>query len=315
LACSLTLTLGKFRWNLAAAVLLSRRGNYESQTVRTACRDRPIEHAASCDIRRIRTSNSTRSNELAPLFDCLSLLASFRATICLFSLPVFLASPSVFPVGVLLLLKIACDHSRASFKVIAYLYFTNQRTRPALTECQFISNLDDDDAGTTRGARIVPILALRASGSDESLFGQSRLSSKSPLLQPQLETFFVTIRLTSLRAKEPPAAIFIARRAITRCASNPSQGPLRHRQPKVEHLFSFLRRDHVILAARKRPKLCVVGWSYLDEPAQFVRVPGARNARCRNLARRSSCNLCSYAFLHDFEQNRSIHFRCTIKPS
>jgi hypothetical protein len=34
-----------------------------------------------------------------------------------------------------------------------------------------------------------------------------------------------------------------------------------------------------------------VGWSYSDEPAQFVRIPGARNARCRNLARRSSCNL------------------------
>ena len=47
----------------------------------------------------------------------------------------------------------------------------------------------------------------------------------------------------------------------------------------------------------------------------LVSAPGARNARCRSLARRSSCNLCSYAFLHDFEQNRSIHFRCTIKPS
>jgi hypothetical protein len=58
-----------------------------------------------------------------------------------------------------------------------------------------------------------------------------------------------------------------------------------------------------------------VGWNYSDDPAQFVCVPGARNARCRNLARRSSRNLCSYAFLHDFEQNRSIHFRCTIKPS
>jgi hypothetical protein len=55
--------------------------------------------------------------------------------------------------------------------------------------------------------------------------------------------------------------------------------------------------------------------SYSDEPAQFVGAPGARNARCRSLARRSSCNLCSYAFLHDFEQNRSIHFRCTIKPN
>jgi hypothetical protein len=39
------------------------------------------------------------------------------------------------------------------------------------------------------------------------------------------ETFSVTIRLTSLRAEEPPAAIFIALRAITRCASNPSNVP------------------------------------------------------------------------------------------
>jgi hypothetical protein len=70
--------------------------------------------------------------------------------------------------------------------------------------------------------------------------------------------------------------------------------------------------------AEKRGSSChnrSVGWSYSDEPAQFVCVPGARNARCRNLARRSACNLCSYAFLHDFEQNRSIHFRCMIKPS
>src|SRR4029077_7290001 len=33
------------------------------------------------------------------------------------------------------------------------------------------------------------------------------------------ETFSVIIRLTSRRAEEPPAAIFIALRAITRCAS------------------------------------------------------------------------------------------------
>jgi hypothetical protein len=36
------------------------------------------------------------------------------------------------------------------------------------------------------------------------------------------ETFSLTIRLTSLRAEEPPAAIFIALSAITRCASSPS---------------------------------------------------------------------------------------------
>jgi hypothetical protein len=39
------------------------------------------------------------------------------------------------------------------------------------------------------------------------------------------ETFSVIIRLTSLRAEEPPAAIFITLRAITRCASIPSNAP------------------------------------------------------------------------------------------
>ena len=43
-----------------------------------------------------------------------------------------------------------------------------------------------------------------------------------------------------------------------------------------------------------------------DLPVEQVGVTGAKNARCRSLARRSSCNLCSYAFLHDFEQTPFI---------
>jgi hypothetical protein len=44
-------------------------------------------------------------------------------------------------------------------------------------------------------------------------------------------------------------------------------------------------------------------------------VAPVRNARYRCFARRSSASLCSYAFLQAFEQNRSIEFRCTIRPS
>ena len=43
--------------------------------------------------------------------------------------------------------------------------------------------------------------------------------------------------------------------------------------------------------------------------------PGSKECEVSKFSAAVSCNLCSYAFLHDFEQNRSIHFRCTIKPS
>ncbi|MFZ1092233.1 MAG: hypothetical protein WAN75_23930, partial [Xanthobacteraceae bacterium] len=54
------------------------------------------------------------------------------------------------------------------------------------------------------------------------------------------ETFSVTIRLTSLRAEEPPAAIFIALRAITRCASNPSNVP----SATANHMPNIYSRTH-----------------------------------------------------------------------
>jgi hypothetical protein len=69
------------------------------------------------------------------------------------------------------------------------------------------------------------------------------------------ETFSVTIRLTSLRAEEPPAAIFIARRAITRCASNPSNVPsaTANQMPNIcSRSYGVIK---VILARKKPPKL------------------------------------------------------------
>jgi hypothetical protein len=62
------------------------------------------------------------------------------------------------------------------------------------------------------------------------------------------ETFSVTIRLISdFHRPEGDNSLRI----------ESEQRSLHQRQPKAEHLFPFLRRDQVILAARKPPKLCV----------------------------------------------------------
>jgi hypothetical protein len=64
------------------------------------------------------------------------------------------------------------------------------------------------------------------------------------------ETFSATIRLTSLRAEEPPAAIFIALRAITRCASNPSNVPSATAN-QMPNIFPAPRR--IKSSTRKKP--------------------------------------------------------------
>jgi hypothetical protein len=78
------------------------------------------------------------------------------------------------------------------------------------------------------------------------------------------KTFSVTVRLTSLRAEEPPAAIFIALRTITRCASNPSNVPsaTANQMPNIFPVPTRIKsstRD-----GKNRPKLeCVSYWGSL----------------------------------------------------
>jgi hypothetical protein len=74
---------------------------------------------------------------------------------------------------------------------------------------------------------------------------------------------FAAGRRTALRAEEPPAAIFIAWRAITRCASNPSNVP--STTANHEHLFPFLYG--VIKSSSpqesRRNFSCASCWGYL----------------------------------------------------
>jgi hypothetical protein len=64
---------------------------------------------------------------------------------------------------------------------------------------------------------------------------RAALSSKSPTASAPAETFSVTNRLTSLRAEETPAAIFIARALSIIRATSPPPPPTKSRT-----LFPFL---------------------------------------------------------------------------